>query len=431
MKKLTQSHEVRVIRSSLFRPESLREQQMAWLGRRTLVLGLPATLLGITSVLMVIATTMLFLFGNYARRVELQGVILPTLGLISVSSPVAGWIEAIKVQDGEVVERGTQLYIVNTDVATSNGNTQQQVLKALSAQRVALVHQIARKTDIRTRQDAELQRKAENLLEQIQQMTIQVDTKNSFFQKLTRDFADYNRFVETGIGNLNERQFQQQNWMRAKDDLEELKSKALRLQAQLIEIQSEQATNDLQIANEIDGMRAKMADLDQQVANTEARRAIEIRAPGAGVVTAIINRPGQLVASGTRMLTIVPSQASMQAQLLAPSTAIGFIYPSQRVLLRYSAFPYQKFGEYWGTIVEVSRAALQLDELSSLVPSLPPSDRSKTFYRVTVAPDRQSVTVYNHPESLQASMQVNAHVLLEKRPIYQWILEPLYGLHGS
>ena len=31
----------------------------------------------------------------------------------------------------------------------------------------------------------------------------------------------------------------------------------------------------------------------------------------------------------------------------------------------------------------------------------------------------------------QASMQVDARVLLDRRPIYQWILEPLYGLRGT
>jgi membrane fusion protein len=100
------------------------------------------------------------------------------------------------------------------------------------------------------------------------------------------------------------------------------------------------------------------------------------------------------------------------------------------VLLRYSAFPYQKFGQYWGTVTEVSHAALQSDELKSLVPTVPPAEQSKTFYRVIVAPDRQEVTAYGRPEPLQASMQVEARVLLESRAIYQWILEPVYGLQG-
>jgi len=66
-----------------------------------------------------------------------------------------------------------------------------------------------------------------------------------------------------------------------------------------------------------------------------------------------------------------------------------------------------------------------------LVPTLPSSEQSKTFYRVIVAPDRQDVTAYGKLEPLQASMQVDALVLLEKRPLYLWIVEPLYDLHGG
>jgi membrane fusion protein len=28
-------------------------------------------------------------------------------------------------------------------------------------------------------------------------------------------------------------------------------------------------------------------------------------------------------------------------------------------------------------------------------------------------------------------MQVDAHLLVDTRPLYQWILEPIYGLRGS
>ena len=55
----------------------------------------------------------------------------------------------------------------------------------------------------------------------------------------------------------------------------------------------------------------------------------------------------------------------MQAELLAPSSAIGFIHKGDRVLLRYSAFPYQKFGEYWGTVVSVSRRRLNAEEVQN------------------------------------------------------------------
>jgi membrane fusion protein len=40
------------------------------------------------------------------------------------------------------------------------------------------------------------------------------------------------------------------------------------------------------------------------------------------------------------------------------------------------------------------------------------------------------VEVSGRLEPLQASMQVDASVLLERRPIYQWILEPLFDVRG-
>src|SRR5262249_26678310 len=128
------------------------------------------------------------------------------------------------------------------------------------------------------------------------------------------------------------------------------------------------------------------------------------------------------------MLKIVPKHSSMHAELLAPSSAIGFIVEGERVLLRYSAFPYQKFGEYGGTIVSISQAALKPDEVESLRAGAPPLKETGPFYRVIVNPDRQFVNVYGEERTLPAIMQVQAYALLDRRPLYQWILDPLYDI---
>ena len=403
---------------------------MTWLGQPAVALGLPTTLLSVASVVLVAATVALVTLGSYARRIELHGVVSPAAGLIHVASPAAGWVESAAVRDGQAVASGAPLYVINTDTSNTNGNTQQQILRALTEQRAALLDQIARKNKVRNEQDAEIRRKTENLRAQVNEMDAQVAMKQEFARTVTENYTDYTRFQQSGIGTLPEKLNQQQNWMRVMTELEDLKSGALRLRAQLGESQYQLATNDLLVDNEIDTMRAKISELDQQIAESETRHSVEVRAPGAGYVTAMTRYPGQVVASGERVLTIVPAKSPMRAELLAPSTAIGFIRPGERVMLRYSAFPYQKFGAYEGTVTEVSQAALGPEELKSLVPTLPLSDQAKTFYRVIVAPDRQDVTVYGQPKPLQASMQVDASVLLDKRPIYQWILEPLYDMRG-
>jgi membrane fusion protein len=404
---------------------------MVWLGRPAVAIGLPAALSSIASVLMAAAMVALVLFGSYARRVDLHGVVLPATGLIQVTAPVAGSIQRMDVRDGQTVVNGTSLYVINQDTSTTSGDTQQKILDALTNQHKTLLTQIARKTMLEAEQRRDYQHRIDNLKDQIQQTEAQIALKDEFVRTLTKAFADYTSYVRRGVGTMNELLPQQYNWMRAKEELEELKSTKLKERGELIELQSQQANADFQNDYEIDTLRSKIAELEEQVASAEARRAVAVRAPGSGTVTAIASYPGQTVATGARMLTIVPGQKTLRAELLAPSTSIGFIRPGQRVLLRYSAFPYELFGEYRGTVTEVSRAALQPEELRLLVPTLPSSEQSKTFYRVIVAPDRQDVTAYGKLEPLQASMQVDALVLLEKRPLYQWIVEPLYDLHGG
>ena len=71
------------------------------------------------------------------------------------------------------------------------------------------------------------------------------------------------------------------------------------------------------------------------------------------------------------MLTIVPAQAQMRAVLLAPSSAIGFVHNGQRVLMLYSAFPYQKFGEQSGTVVSIAQVAVDPDQTKALLAGSP------------------------------------------------------------
>src|SRR5207302_10515596 len=113
--------------------------------------------------------------------------------------------------------------------------------------------------------------------------------------------------------------------MRGRNELEALKSGLLRLQGQSIEAEYKLATHDIEVSNEIGALRAKIAELDQQVAGSEAHRSIEIRAHAAGTVTAVTGHPGQVVATGSLLLTIVPGHDRLQAELLAPSRSNGFV----------------------------------------------------------------------------------------------------------
>ena len=146
------------------------------------------------------------------------------------------------------------------------------------------------------------------------------------------------------------------------------------------------------------------------------------------MVTAIVGHPGQTVSADAPMLKIVPQHASMQAELLAPSSAVGFIHEGERVLLRYSAFPYQKFGEYWGTMATVSDAAISAEEAKLFLGRGGADYTDRPVLSRHCHPDSQFVRVYGEERRLPASMQVQAYALLDRRQLYEWILEPLYDI---
>lgn len=420
-----------VTQQPLFRSESVEAKTMAWLGHPKLVLGRPATAMSLLALLLMLACAALIILGTYARRIDLAGQLLPSSGLIKISSPSPGWIESVAVHDGDRVATGELLYVLNVDVTTRTGATQQKVLQALTAQRQVLTEEIARRDALRSVTHDQLAQSVENLKAQIDQTQQQIAVEEAFVRKLDADFAFYTKLLAQHITTQNELETRQDALMRGRNDLEALKNGVLRLQGQLIEAEYKLSTYNIQVSNEIGGLRAKIAELDQQVAASEAHQSIEIRAPGAGTVTALTGHPGQVVTTGSLLLTIVPEDDQLQAELLAPSRSIGFVRAGERVLLRYAAFPYQKFGQYWGTVVDVSHAALPEAEVRAIL-GLPTNQaQTDTFYRITVLPDRPDVMVYGRSEPLQASMRVEAYVLLDKRPLYQWIFEPLYGLHRN
>jgi membrane fusion protein len=101
------------------------------------------------------------------------------------------------------------------------------------------------------------------------------------------------------------------------------------------------------------------------------------------------------------------------------------------VLLRYRAYPYQKFGHSRGVIASVSRSAIEPAELPAMFAGGAAGSPAEALYRITVALERQHVTAYGKAAPLQPGMQLDADVLLERRRLFEWVLEPVFTLTGS
>ena len=142
--------DTRIAQYRLFRRDSLRASELAWEGRPTLVVGVPAAFVSFASMALAAAIAALITFGAYARRVDMEGAVLPSAGLMAISSPSAGWIAALAVREGQIVEKGALLYTLDLDTITEDGRTQQQIINTQTAAQEMLTQDPDERGDAKT-----------------------------------------------------------------------------------------------------------------------------------------------------------------------------------------------------------------------------------------------------------------------------------------
>ncbi len=171
---------------------------------------------------------------------------------------------------------------------------------------------------------------------------------------------------------------------------------------------------------------------------------VVIRAPQDGVFSAVFAQPGQTVSATSVLASLVPAQARLQAELDAPASVISFLRPGQPVLLRYEAFPFQRFGHFPGRVLQVSRAPLPAGEEAWRPLSTPAvgtgagaggwsgvQTSGAPLYRVTVALEQQAVPANGQALPLAAGMRLDADVLLDRRRLIEWLFEPVLRHAGG
>ncbi|MGH7944233.1 MAG: HlyD family secretion protein, partial [Opitutaceae bacterium] len=221
-----------------------------------------------------------------------------------------------------------------------------------------------------------------------------------------------------------EAQQKQEEFLDQQGKLQSLQRSRLGLEGELNSLRLELASSELKAENQEAAIEREISTKDQELTEYESKRNIVITAPSDGAVTTILAERGQNANATTCLLSILPTGAVLEAQLLVPSRAIGFIALKQAVALRYQAFPYQRFGSNKGSIREISRTLITPRDADL------PVSFEESVYRVTVALDSQTVKVYREAVPLQAGMLLDADIWLDHRRIIEWVFDPLYSVIG-
>jgi membrane fusion protein len=172
-------------------------------------------------------------------------------------------------------------------------------------------------------------------------------------------------------------------------------------------------------ASEASQLRSAKTQLETGLTELSVQDGYVIRAPVAGRVSSMNIRAGEAASPNAPLVSIAPSGSPMEAQILLPTRAAGFVSEGQAVRLMVDAFPFQQYGVIQGQVREVARSALRPGELNA------PIEFKEPMYRVRVALTGPGITAYGVEKPLQPGMTLKADVITDKRTFMSWLLDPL------
>jgi membrane fusion protein len=419
--------------ASLFRPEVVEGRQQAWLGSIQLVRPVPLAVLTVLVVTVAMLVAGFLVEGRYTRKAHVTGYLVPDRGVVRLVPREAGTVVETRVAEGRAVKRGDVLFVLSVDRVSTSGDTRAAVEQSLAARRSSLQDAARRTAQLRQEQASALDRQIGDMRQELTQIDAEGEVVKQQLALKEQDLAQYEALMDSeNFVSPAHLRTKKADVLEVRARLQALVLKRAMHARELAAVEAKRREQPLQAQAASGEIERELATLEEASAENEAKRTEVIRATEDGVVTALLAGNGHSVSPASAVAMLLPADARLQAQLFAPSSAVGFVRPSQQVQLRYQAFPYQKFGHHAGQVLQVSRTPLQAAELAGLpLPeALKATPSAEPLYRITVALDEQAVQAYGQEQPLAAGMRLDADVLLDRRRLIEWLFEPLISIAG-
>lgn len=359
---------------------------------------------------------------GYARVETVNGVIVPEAGVTAIVPSRSGVIASLPVREGQMVPAGTPLAFIRAEVDSAAGASfNDQAQAAIARQDQSLVAQSQASASASVAQQAQLSALRAGLVDEIAQMQSQIAIQKTLVAAAREDLSRALKIADRGFISGNDLERRRETVSLREQGLSQFRQSLAAKRSALEQAERSSAQLQAQARAQAADITAQRAQLAQEAANAAGSSSYVLRAPVAGKVTALTARVGQPASTGDALMTIIPANSALRAELDAPTSAIGFIKPGQEVRLAIDAFPFQRFGTIKGKVLTVATSAISRERAEGT---------TDLVYPVTVALERQQLMAYGHLEPLVPDMTVTARIVTEKQSLLQWLFAPLYAVRG-
>jgi len=377
-----------------------------------LATGFVVALLGL-AVLFLVTT-------SFPRKETVSGALVPSRGLLPIISQRSGTVSNVHVEEGARVRQGAPLVSVSVDSvidtgestgATLSGMAERLTQASVDRERATEASLESQEAGIRERMlgaTRQLSVLRDNVTLYQQQQTIAEKTVHDLGRLRVDKLVSELQYRDAEVRVLNVRQ----SVAEVRTRIAQLEQEHEQMRHELGRLKAERDANRATSLSELLGAREKAI-------NYKLGTRFNLVAQSAGQVTWLQAKPGATVTAGRTLGVMMPEGSQLLAELWVPSSAIAFVDVGTDVRLMYDAFPYQKFGVGRARIVKIARSPTSPDELPADLQAV------ESQYRLLATLDDQQMQAYGKALALTPGMRLKADLVLEKRSLLDWLLEPL------
>jgi hemolysin D len=380
-----------------------------------------------------------------------QGKLVPQSFLKIVQPAESGIVKEILVQEGDLVKEGQVLVRMDTRLSEADGRTLLGELQRKRLQLRRIDAELAGKAltlqpdddpaGIFAQTEAQYQARRQAYLDALgtEQATLlkaqhdlkgatEIEGKLQQTVPIYKDQAEsWDKLAKEGFAGRLLALDRQRTYVESQQELKAQAQNVASLRALIS--QSEKRISQItsnyrqQLQNERAEAEALYHKLQQDWDKQEHRHALlELKAPQAGIVKDLATHtPGTVVAPGTILLTLVPQDEPLVAEVWVNNVDAGFVQADQKARVKLVAYPFQKFGMLDGVVKQVGADSKEKPEAAGPTPKT----MQEAAYRALINLGSNHLESQGRQLRLVPGMQVNAEIHIGTRTVLEYLLSPV------
>jgi HlyD family secretion protein len=392
-------------------------------------------------------------FGRLDIIAVAQGKLVPQSSIQVVQPADAGIIKELLVREGDAVKEGQALVRMDARLSEADSKTLQAELhrKRLQLRRieaelsgVPMKRQADDPAAIYAQAEAQYQARRQAYLDALgtEQATLlksrhdlkgaaEIESKLQKTVPIYKDQAEsWDKLAKEGFAGRLLALDRQRAYFESEQDLKAQTQNVASLKALISQSDRRiaQVTSNYrqQLQNERGEAEALYHKLQQDWDKHQHRHTLlELRAPQDALVKDLATHTvGSVVAAGTILMTLVPHNEPVLAEVWVSHLDAGFVRPGQPAKVKFTTYAFQKFGMVEGKVQHISPDATDAADFRQDRKKDDPSVPNQG-YRTLVALAAPVLERDGRQYQLSPGMQVSAEVNLGSRTVLEYLLSPI------